>query len=197
MTEPQPALKTGQRELEPADAIPATPYAASGGTFTATTAGGEWSRPLARVDTGMAFDGPTALSTALSQGLYEQTHGQLGSDTVLSTSVRGTNLRAASVIYPTPTSVAAPTITRLAFSGAAVLRVDDVAQDHHILIMVRAPNQKELYLPCTATGMPSSITTDAAIVVVDVHGNGTPVTRYFEQGTHLKLSAAGSPGSCH
>ncbi len=197
MTTPQPALKSGQRELEPADAIPATPYAASGGTFIPTAAGGEWSRPLARVDTGMAFDAPAALSTRLSQGLYEQTHGRLGSDTVLSTSVRGANVRAASVIYPTPTSVAAPTITRLSFTGAAVLRVDDPASDHHILIVVRAPNQKELYLPCAATGMPSSITTDAAIVVVDVHGNGTPVTRYFEQGTHLTISTPGAPGSCH
>lgn len=196
MTDPQPALKVGQRGLEPADAIPATPYAASGGTFAQTAAGGEWSRSLARVDTGMAFDAPTTFTTSLSQGLYEQTHGQLGSDTVLSTSVQGTNVRAASVIYPTPTDGAAPTITRLSLAGAAVLRVDDPAHDHHVLIVVRAPNQRELYVPCAATGMPVSITTDAAIVVVDVHADGTPITHYFEQGTHLKLTAPGSRGSC-
>jgi hypothetical protein len=189
MTDPQPALNFGQRGFEPAAAIPATPYAASGGTFTPTVAGGEWTRPLARVDTGMAFDAPTALSTTLSQGLYEQTHGQLGSDTVLSTSVRGTDVRAASVIYPTPTSVEAPTITRLAFAGAAVLRVDDPARHRYILIVVRSPNGTDLSLPCALTGMPASITTDAGIAVVEVRGNGAPVTRYFEDGTHAKVSA--------
>ena len=114
---PCPRSRVGGRAFEPAAAIPATPYAASGGTFVQTAAGGEWSRARARVDTAMAFDTPAPPSTSVSLGLYEQTHGQLGSDAVLSTSVTGTALHAASVIYPTPTSGAAPTITRLSVRG--------------------------------------------------------------------------------
>jgi hypothetical protein len=193
VTDPQPALEVGQRGFEPADAIPATPYQASGGSFTPTAAGGEWSRAFARVDSAMAFDTTTQPGIALSQGLYEQTHGQLGSDTVLSTSVTGTVVRAASVIYPTPSDTAPPTITRLAIAGVAVLRVDDPARDHHVLVVVRAPGGSELALPSSVTGMPVSVSTDAATAVVDVHGDGTPVTRYFEQGTHLTLGGASVP----
>ena len=135
----------------------------------------------------------TAPATTVSQGLYEQTHGQLGSDAVLSTSFTGTTVRAASVVYPTPTTSAAPTITRLTIAGAAVLRVDDPARNDHVLIVVRPAGQPLLSLPCTATGMPVSITTDAAIVVVDVHANGTPVTKYFEQGTSLSVTQPTGP----
>ena len=187
MTDPLPALRSGQREAEPANAIPATPYAASGGAFVQTPVGGEWSRPRARVDTGMAFDTPTAPSTSLSLGLYEQTHGQLGSNTVLSTSVRGTTVRAASVIYPTPTSGAAPTITRLAIPGAAVLRIDDRAHDRHVLVIVRAPGGRELSLSRAVTGLAASLSTDAAVAIIDGRGNGAPTVRYFEHGTHVNL----------
>lgn len=193
MTAPQPALGFFQRGLESAAAIPATPYQASGGSFVQTPAGGEWSRAKARVDTAMAFDAATAPATTVSQGLYEQTHGQLGSDAVLSTSFTGTTVRAASVVYPTPTTGAAPTITRLIIAGAAVLRVDDPARNDHVLIVVRPAGQPLLSLPCTATGMPVSITTNAAIVVVDVHANGTPVTKYFEQGTRLSVTQPTAP----
>jgi hypothetical protein len=172
---------------EPANAIPATPYAASGGTFVQTAAGGEWSRARARVDTAMAFDTLTAPSASVSLGLYEQTHGQLGSNSVLSTSVRGTTVRAASVIYPTPIAGVAPTITRLAIAGAAVLRIDDRAHDRHVLVIVRAPGGRELSLSRAATGLPVSVSTDAAVAIIDLHGNGAPTLRYFEHGTHVNV----------
>ncbi len=188
MTDPQPALSVNQRGFEPASAIPATPYQASGGTFTQTAAGGEWARTQARVDTGMAFDSPTAPTTSVTQGLYEQTHDQLGSDAVLSTSMTSASMHAASVIYPTPTTGVAPTITRLTIAGVAVLRVDDPARNHHVLVVVQAPGRPVVSLPCTTTGMPVSITTNAAFAVVDVHANGTTVTNYSEQGSRLTIA---------
>ncbi len=184
-TGPLPALPVSGRQFEPAPAIPATPYAASGGTFTQTESGGEWSRPRARVDSAMAFDAPVTTSMSVSQGLYEQTHGRLGSDAVLSTSATAKAVRAATVLYPTPTSGVAPKITRLEISGAAVLRIDDPARDHHVLVVVRAPGRPELVLPGTVTGMPVSVATNAAIAIVDVHANGTVATRYREQGNNL------------
>jgi hypothetical protein len=187
-TDPLPAILGGRRQFEPAPAIPATPYAASGGTFALTTSGGEWTRPLARVDSAMAFDTPVTATVSVGQGLYEQRHGQLGSDAVLSTSVTATAIRAASVLYPTPTGGAAPTITRLTVAGAAVLRVDDPARNHHVLVVVRAPGQGPIGLSCTATGMPVSVATDAAIAIVDVRADGTLVTRYSEEGTHLTVA---------
>ena len=72
-----------------------------------------------------------------------------------------------------------------------MLRVADPARNQHVLIVVRAPGLPSLALPCTATGMPVSITTDAAITVVDVRANGTPITKYFEQGTRLAVTQPG------
>lgn len=190
MTDPLPALGLGERQLEPAPPIPATPYKDSGGTFTQTDVGGEWTRARARVDSAMAFDGGSEPSISLRQALYEQTHGKLGSHTVLSTSVTGTTVHALSVVYPTPTDSHAPIITRLAIAGAAALRVDDPVHDHHVLIVSRASGGHELLLSRAVTGMPASIATDAAISVVDLHADGTPITRYFERGTHVTVAGA-------
>jgi hypothetical protein len=192
MTDPLPAIGLFQRQFEPAPAIPATRYSASGGSFASTPSGGEWTRAKARVTTGMAFDNTTTPAMTVSQGLYEQRHGRLGSNAVLSTSVTGTNLRTASVIYPTPTTGAAPTVTRLDINGIAALRVDDPANDHYVLVVVRAPGGGKLSLPAAQTGMPVSVTSHSAtLLVVDVHGDGSRASLYEENAKHrAQLSPA-------
>ncbi len=184
ITEARPKLNGGDRAAESAPAIPATPYAASGGTFTLDPAGGTWTRARARVTTGMAFNTTTAPDVTATLGLYEQFHGRLGANTVLTTSVLGSSVRAASVIYPTPTSAAPPTITRLPVDGVAALRIDDPGADRRILVVTGTGGTSRTY-PSSVTGMPFAITTDAAIAIVEVDHAGRVTFRYREGGTHL------------
>ena len=187
MTSPQPALNSFDKMFEPAAAIPATPYSASGGTFDQTPFGGVWTRSAARVSTAMAFARDVAATMSTSLGIYEQLHGRLGSNAVLTTQAHGRDLNAASVIYPSRTSIAAPTIYSIASDGAAVIRISDPAADHEILVIVRRSGMRELRLSAAQTGMPVSLRTDAAIAIVDVHRNGKVSKLYFEGGTHLTL----------
>ncbi len=185
MTQLVPRLNGGDRAAESASAIPPTPFAASGGTFALDAAGGTWSRASARVSTGMAFDTTTTPGVATSLGLYEQLHGRLGSNTVLTTSVLSSAVRAASVIYPTPTSDAAPTITRVAADGAAVLRVDDPGRGRQILVITGRSGRPMTRYPSALTGLPVPITTDAEIAIVEVDPAGRVTFQYREGGTQL------------
>ena len=185
MTDPIPKLNGGDRAAESASAIPPTAYAASGGTFTLDSAGGTWTRPNARVSTGMAFDATTTPGTSTSQGLYEQRHGRLGSNTVLTTSVLSGGVHAASVIYPTPTSVTAPIVTRVDTPGAAVLHVDDPGNDRQILVITGRAGRRMTTYPSALTGMPIPVTTDAEIAIVEVDHTGRITFQYREGGTQL------------
>ncbi len=188
MTAPLPALQYFDKMFEPAPAIPATHYSPSGGTFAATADGGVWARSLARVTTAMAFDQPNgAHSMSIGLGVYEQTHGALGSNAVLTTQLHATNARAASVIYPTRTTGAPPSAWAIALPGVALLRVSDVANDHEILVLVRGADSPNIALPQSLTGMPVAVTTDATIAVIDVHRNGAVSRIYSEGGSHVVL----------
>lgn len=182
-TDPRPRLALVERSFESAAAIPATRYSASGGTFKQFADGGEWERPAARVTTAMAFDNGVSPTLTTTQGLYEQTHGKLGSNTVLTTAMHVAEARAASVIYPTRTSGAAPVVTRLNVSGAAVLRVHDAANDHEVLIIVQAPGRGAQTFLRSITGMPVDVRTDATIAVVDVRSDGRRSFHYQEGAT--------------
>jgi Heparinase II/III-like protein len=188
VTAPRAKLDYFDKMFEPAAAIPATPYSASGGVFAATANGGLWERSLARVNTAMASDQPGPMMTSTSLGLYEQTHGRLGSNTVLTTSLAARNANIATVVYPSRTSGAAPTTTTLSIPGAAVLRVSDPATKHEILVIVRAAGLGAMTIAAGVSGMPVSVTTDAAIAVVDVRHDGSVSKLYSEGGTTLTIS---------
>ena len=188
MTVPRASFTYFDKMFEPAAAIAATPYSASGGAFAATANGGMWQRALARVNTAMASaqSGPLTMGTSL--GLYEQTHGRLGSNTVLTTSLTARNADTATVVYPSRTTGAAPITTTIAMAGAAVLRVSDPATNHEILIVVRPRGAGQLLITASVSGMPANVTTDAAIAVVDVHQDGSVSKLYSEGGTTLAVS---------
>ena len=156
---------------EGAAAIPATPYLASGGTFAQTPAGGEWTRPAARVTTGMAFDAGTPTATTADR-FYEQKRSSLGQYTALLTSVTGTDVDALGIAYPTPTSQGAPVISRVAIDGAAGLTVTDPGGDARVFVLSRPAGSGEITVPASVTGS-RAITTDGSLVVLETTMDGT------------------------
>ena len=174
---------------EGAAAIAATPYLASGGTFTQTSAGGEWTRPAARVTTAMAFDtGTPTASTA--ERFYEQRRSSLGQYTALLTSVTGTDVDALGIAYPTPTSQSAPVISRVAIDGAAALAVTDVGGDARVFVLSRPAGSGPITVPASVTGS-RSITTDGSLVVLQTTMAGTVTSISAENATFAAV--AGGP----
>lgn len=175
---------------EGAVAIAATPHAASGGTFTQTAAGGEWTRPTARVTTGMAFDSGTP-TAATADRFYEQKRSSLGQYTALLTSVTGTDVDALGIAYPTPTTQAAPVVTRVAIDGAAALTVTDADGDARVFVLSRPAGSGELTVPASVTGS-RSITTDGSLVVLETAMDGTVRSVSAENATGVSVDGGPS-----
>lgn len=103
----------------------------SGGTFTATAAGGRWEIGGARLDGGLAVADQVPVLEGVSSihegdGKAELTH------TALRGTATGGSARAVQIAYPTPIGQAPPTVTRVDVAGVAGLDVDDPAGDRRV-----------------------------------------------------------------
>jgi hypothetical protein len=173
----QPALSPLQRPPLGAAALAAEAAPASGGTFAETATGAEWTRPRARITAGMTFGGAER-TTEVALGYYEQTRSRLGSYDLLRTSITATDASATSVLYPTPTTQAAPTIVEV--DGGAGLLVEDPGGDRRVLVL-RAPTDAPGPLASTALGYP--VSSDGTLLVVDTRTDGTVRSVYAEGAT--------------
>ena len=180
---------------EGASAIAATPYAASGGSFTQTAAGGEWTRPAARVTTGMAFDAGTPTATTADR-FYEQQRSSLGQYTALLTSITGTDVGALGIAYPTPTTQAAPVVNRVTVDGAAALTVTDAGGDARVFVLSRLAGSGEISVPAAITGS-RSVTTDGSLVVLETAMDGTVRSISAENATGVSVDGGPSLASPH
>jgi hypothetical protein len=183
-----PSMPAFMRGLLPVAALPAEDYTASGGSFSETATGATWARPNARVTVGMAFDGATP-ARQVAQGFHEIEGKKLAQHDVLRLSVQGSTARALSVVLPSPSSSAEPTITELSVVGGSGLVVADPGGDRRVVAIRRPAGSGEVSLLSGATGV-DDITTDGSLVVVDTHLDGTLRTAYAEDATSIAYGGA-------
>jgi len=184
-TMPALASKTiPQHPPQGAASIPATPYMAAGGTFTELPAGGEWDRSKARVTVGLAFDASAGAPIAeVRDTFHERKRNKLGQHAALYTSVNGTDVRAVTIEYPTPAGHQPPVIERLHVDGSPALRLTDVDGDRRVFVM-----QREAGVMRTMSGSDTGsrdVTTDASLVVLDTHLDGSLRSMSLENATVL------------
>jgi hypothetical protein len=172
---PLPSKSIPQHPPQGAPAIPATPYVAAGGSFTALPAGGQWDRDAARVTVGLAFDADAGAPTALVRdSFHERSRNSLGQHTALYTSVTGTDVDALTLEYPTPAGHAAPTLEQVDVGGSAALRLTDVDGDRRVFLVRRAPGAAHVLRTFDSSRTGSrALTTDASLVVLDTHLDGS------------------------
>jgi LPXTG-motif cell wall-anchored protein len=175
VTAPLPAKTIPQHPPQGAPAIGATPYVAAGGSFTPLPSGGQWDRGTARVTVGLAFDADAGPPTALVRDTFhERARNSLGQHTALFTSVSGTDVDALTISYPTPTTHAPPTLEQVDVGGSAALRLTDVDGDRRIFLVRRAKGAAAALRTFDAVITGSRpLTTDASLVVLDTHLDGS------------------------
>ena len=158
----------------------------SGGTFAQTPSGGRWTRPLARLDGGLALADATP-SFAVSTGQHEVPYRVLGTHSVLSGSGSGDDVRAVQLLYPTRAADAAPTIATVATASGNALLVTDTAGDRRALALHRAPASPPLDEAPAGSGL-APIDTDGVRVLVDAHLDGTLRLAWTEDATSFRYA---------
>lgn len=174
----------------------------SGGSFEATAAGGRWTRPAARLDSGFAVDvGTPAFATG--EGVHEVPGGGRRSHTVLRASATGGAVRALQLLYPSPSDGEPPTIAVLAVAGGAGLTLRDDAGDRRVVAAWRAAGGDAVAL--VPPGGDRALRSDGALSLVDVAGDGVlrlawsarARTLAFDGGPELACDDRGDLGLTH
>jgi hypothetical protein len=179
-----PAKTIKQHPPQGAPAIPPTPYVAAGGAFTELPAGAEWARANGRVTVGLAFDASAGVPAVTAKdSFHERRRNELGQHTALFTSVAGTDVHALTIEYPSPAGQAAPVVERLTLGSSPALRLTDVAGDRRVFVTQQAPGGMQT-IDAASTGA-RSLTTDASLVVLDTHLDGSLRSLSLENATVL------------
>lgn len=162
--------------------------ASSGGSFEPTAVGGRWSRPGARVDTGVAVAGhEPQLDTATAE--HEAPGRARREHVVLRAHVQAESARALHVLYPTPASSAPPVLRRLDLPGAAALALEDAEEDRLAAVAFREPAAGPLALPAGGTGL-APAETDGTLLGVDGRADGSLRVAWAEDATRLRYDGA-------
>jgi hypothetical protein len=141
----------------------------SGGSFAPLPSGARWERPAARVDVVQAFD-VGAPSFWTEDSVHEIPGKQRRLHTVLETRVEGEAVRGVTLVYPTPTSQAAPVAAEMAVTRGAGVRLEDAAGDRRVLLARRSAG-KGLTFPPSETGG-AGFASDGELALLDVHADG-------------------------
>ena len=156
----------------------------SGGTFEKTPAGGRWTRPQARLDSGIAIAGGTP-ALAVSTGQHEVPDRVLTTHTVLAANATGDDVRAVQLLHPTRTGDAPPAIETVATSAGNALLLTDPAGDRRVLALHRAPAAPTLAAAPPGSGL-APVATDGSRVLIDAHADGRLWLAWSEDATSLR-----------
>ena len=158
--------------------------ATSGGDFSLTDVGGRWSRPLARIDSGIDFaDAEPRLDTVIGQ---HEVAGRVRRDHVVLRAHRDADrARALQILYPTPASSEPPALRRLSLPGVAAVGLEDVDGDRRIAAAFRDEAGAPLLLPAETAGL-AAAESDGRLLVVDGHLDGRLRVAWAEAATTLR-----------
>jgi hypothetical protein len=140
----------------------------SGGTFEQTPIGGRWTRPLARLDSGMVFD-PGNVSFAVTTGQHEAYGKALTTHSVLNASIsRNEPVRAIQLVYPSRSGDAPPTMERRALPFGSAIVLTDEDGDRRLVAAYRDPRQEPIHLTPGASNL-ADAETDGSRALFDAH----------------------------
>jgi len=160
----------------------------SGGDFEPTEAGGRWSRPRARIDSGIHFaQAEPRFDTAMSEHEIE---GRLRRDHVVLRAHRdAARARAVQILYPTPATSTPPALWTGTRAGVASLVLEDVEGDRRVAVAFRDDADETLRLPAESTGL-SAAESDGRLLLVDGHLDGRLRLAWAEGATQLHYAGA-------
>ena len=155
----------------------------SGGEFTLTATGGRWTRPGASLDVGIATDaGIPSLET--TSALHEEAGGAARSHAVLRASASRAQVRALTLVYPSPAGVEAPSFAREAVPHRAGLTMRDDASDRRVAAAYRADDESG-DLVVSAPDSSRAVHTDGSLALLDTAGDGVLRLAWAEQARML------------
>lgn len=157
----------------------------SGGTFEQTASGGRWTRPLARLDAGIALDrGLPAMS--VTTGQHEAYGKALTTHAVLNTSTtRDEPARAIQLVYPTRSADPAPSIERRLLTFGPALVLADQTADRRLAAAYRLPGLGPIVLDVPESGI-ARAETDGPRALFDGHLDLRPRLAWADEATFLR-----------
>ncbi|MEO8604776.1 MAG: heparinase II/III family protein [bacterium] len=152
----------------------------SGGSFTATSSGAQWTRPGASLTAALASDSG-GLDFTTRDAVHEDIDRASRTHTVLEASATAATARGLMILYPSPADAVLPETARLDLPGVAALRLRDAQR--RVVAWHRTAGSP-LTVPAELTEM-ADATSDGSVAVFDADASRRLHLAWGEEATAL------------